>query len=116
VGTQPAAILQFTVVDRLGNTVNATVQCWKVHILTQRPHLAGQEERVKKAISDPERVYEGNTPDSKEFWGKPDPSNGFQWGGVRVVAVVKYLASGNGILKTAYTTAGSMTPGNQLWP
>jgi hypothetical protein len=83
--------LQFTVVDKFGNTVNATDQCWNGHVLPQRPHLRGEEQRVKDAISDPEKVLEGNTPDAKEFWGKLDPGKGFRWGGVRVVALVNIL-------------------------
>ncbi len=108
--------LQFTVIDIFGNAVNATEQCWNGHVLPQRSHLRGEEQRVKGAISDPEKVLEGNTPDAKEFWGRPDPGQGFQWGGVRVVAVVKYLGNGSGMLLTAYTTAGSIPQGRQLWP
>jgi hypothetical protein len=108
--------LQFTVIDKFGNTVNATDQCWNQHILPQRPHLRGEEQRVMDAISDPEKILEGNTPDAKEFWGKADPGKGFQWGGVRVVGVVKYLSAGSGILLTAYTTSGSIARGRQLWP
>jgi hypothetical protein len=116
VGTPTAAGLHFTVTDKFGLTVNATDQCWNVHILPQRPHFKGEEKRVIDAVSDPEVVLLGNTADEKEFYGKRDPGKGFQWGGARTVAVVKYMKHGSGILLTAYSTSGSIPRGVQLWP
>ena len=73
-----AAKLQFTVVDKFGATVTATAYCWSSHVLRKRKHLTGEEQRVKDAISDPLKVFRGNTVNSKEFWGKPQPGSGFQ--------------------------------------
>jgi hypothetical protein len=116
VGAPTATVLQFTVKDKFGTTVDATAHCWTTHIVKQRQHFNGEEKRVIDAISDPEIVLEGNTPDEKEFYSKPDPGKGFQWGGARTVAVVKYTKHGSGILLTAYSTSGSIPRGVQLWP
>jgi hypothetical protein len=57
------------------------VRRWNDKVLKYRPHFQGQEQLVKDAISNPEAVYEGNTPEHKRFKGYTIPGQGFHFGG-----------------------------------
>jgi hypothetical protein len=116
VANSAAPTLHFSVVDVFGQTVNVTVRRWNDKVLKYRPHFRGQEQLVKDAISNPEAVYEGNTPEHKRFKGHAIPGPGFHFGGQSIVVVVWYPQGGDGVLTTTYSTPSSALQGKLLWP
>ena len=97
--------IYFTAIDPLGQTVEVTRLRW-AHAVKGHPAMLGQEQIVKDAIQNPETIHEGNTAQDKVFKGYRIPGQGFIYGGMCPIVVVRYDARGMGDLRTAYLSAG----------
>jgi hypothetical protein len=96
--------IYFTAIDPLGQTVEVTRLRW-AHAVKGHPAMLGQEQIVKDAIQNPETIHEGNTTQDKVFKGYRIPGQGFIYGGMYPIVVVRYDARGMGDLRTAYLSA-----------
>jgi hypothetical protein len=104
--------VKFIATDVFGNTVVGSLSAWS-HVQTRHPEMIGREDQVKVAIEQPVSVHQDDTPNVSLFTGQVI-TTGF-WKDSFPVAVVEYIKSGNGYLKTAYlSTLGPR--GTKIWP
>jgi hypothetical protein len=97
----PPPRIYFTAVDPLGQTVEVTRWRW-AHATKGHPAMLGQEQMVKDAIENPETIHEANTAHDKVFKAYRIPGQGFMYGGMYPIVVVRYDSRGTGDLRTTY--------------
>jgi hypothetical protein len=103
-------VAKFIVTDVFGQTVIATYASWD-HVIQHHAEMVGKEVLAREAIENPDKVYEGRTPEHKIFAAR-NIKTGF-WAGGITVAVVRYR-KGMGYLNTAYLA--TLEPnGRVLW-
>jgi long-subunit acyl-CoA synthetase (AMP-forming) len=104
--------VKFIATDVFGRTVIGSLAAWS-HAERGHPEMVGREDQVKVAIEQPAAVHEGNAPGILLFRGQTITA-GF-WKNSFPVAVVEYIKSGNGYMRTAYLS--TLDPsGAQIWP
>ncbi len=88
----------FTVATRLGFNVRVTRRRWQKIVSEKHPVMAGREDDVRRALSDPEEIRQSRS-DPKVFLFYAPEKRG-RW----LSAVVKKVDNDDGFLVTAYPT------------
>jgi hypothetical protein len=102
----------FKVKDPRAYTVSCTEDCWNYHILAKRPWMAGWEDQVIAAISNPDPLFifqDRDFPDRNIYYRR-------QSGRPRYLKVVVHFEGETGTVITAHPT-DSPKPGEVwIWP
>ena len=109
--------VQFECLDYEGVPVSCDSDVWRGHILRTRPHMAGCEQDVQRAIAEPVWVYPDRTHHNrKAFYGilveQWPPRLSY------LKVVVRYGerdGQGHGWVVTAYTRRSIQEGGEPLW-
>jgi phage pi2 protein 07 len=107
---QPASRdLLFEVLTLLGFTVRVTKRYWQLIVDVKHPVVLGQEETVKKALSDPDVIRQSRRdPGVYLFYVSKRPG---RW----MCAVARRENDADGFLITAYPT-DAIKEGEKIWP
>ena len=98
----------FSVATRLGFTVRVTKTQWQKIVSEKHPVMAGREDDVRRALSDPDQIRQSkNDPTVFLFYAGERPG---RW----LSAIVKKVDNDDGFLITAYPT-DAIKEGERRW-
>lgn len=103
----------FETVDPRNNYISLSCETWEIHILAEKPYLAGEEKTVQEAIETPDGIYQDKDYSTTQIYIKRHKNIMLKPYGPYLKVPVNIES---GTVKTAYCTFQSSEKTEKLYP